>query len=149
MMLGIFCAIPPNDGNYPSPPMEVEFTTDVELVQMMPHMHLRGKDMTYHLVYPDGRDEIVLIVPKYDFNWQIVYRPAAPIRIPKGVKLHVDAHYNNATSNKFNPNPNQTVYIGRMTWEEMMAPFFGILVDPGLNQRTVLKPGQFVLDSGA
>ena len=142
-------AIPPHDQNYLAPPMEMEFTTDVELVQMMPHMHLRGKDMTYHLVYPDGRDEIVLNVPKYDFNWQIVYRPVAPIRIPKGAKLHVDAHYNNATSNKFNPNPSQTVYIGRMTWEEMMAPFFGILADPALNQRTVLKPGQFVLDSGA
>ena len=45
------------------------------LVQMMPHMHLRGKDMTYHLIYPDGRDEILLRVPKYDFNWQIVYKP--------------------------------------------------------------------------
>jgi hypothetical protein len=90
-----------------------------------------------------------LNVPKYDFNWQIVYRPSTPIRIPKGAKLHVDAHYNNGTSNKFNPNPNQTVYIGRMTWEEMMAPFFGILADTAANQRTVLKPGQFVLDSGA
>ena len=39
---------------------------------MMPHMHVRGKDMTYHLVYPDGRDEVVLSVPKYDFNWQML-----------------------------------------------------------------------------
>jgi hypothetical protein len=142
-------AIPPNDANYPSPPMEVEFTTDVELVQMMPHMHLRGKDMTYHLVYPDGRDEIVLNVPKYDFNWQIVYQPMQPIRIPKGVKLHVDAHYNNSTSNRFNPDPNRTVYIGRMTWEEMMAPFFGIIVPRDVNAATVLKRGNFVLDAGA
>lgn len=142
-------AIPPNEGNYASPPMEMEFNTDVELVQMMPHMHLRGKDMTYHLVYPDGRDEIVLNVPRYDFNWQIVYQPMKPIRIPKGAKLHVEAHFNNATTNKFNPNPNQTVYIGRMTWEEMMAPFFGILVDATINPGTVLKPGRFVLDSGA
>jgi len=127
----------------------VEFTTDVELVQMMPHMHLRGKDMTYHLVYPDGRDEIVLNVPKYDFNWQIVYQPMQPIRIPKGVKLHVDAHYNNSTSNKFNPDPNRTVYIGRMTWEEMMAPFFGIIVPRNVNAGTVLKRGNFVLDAGA
>ncbi len=142
-------AIPPNDSNYLSPPMEMEFTTDVDLVQMMPHMHLRGKDMTYHLVYPDGRDEIVLNVPKYDFNWQIVYRPQTTIRIPKGAKLHVDAHYNNGTSNKFNPNPNQTVYIGRMTWEEMMAPFFGILVPRDVEAASVLKRGNFVLDGGA
>jgi len=142
-------AIPPNDGNYLSPPLDVEFTTDVELVQMMPHMHLRGKDMTYHLIYPDGRDEIVLNVPRYDFNWQIVYKPVQPIRIPKGVKLHVDAHYNNSTSNKFNPDPSRTVFIGRMTWEEMMAPFFGVLVPKDVNPATVLKRGDFVVADGA
>jgi hypothetical protein len=142
-------AIPPNEGNYLSPPLEVEFTTDVELVQMMPHMHLRGKDMTYHLIYPDGRDEIVLNVPKYDFNWQIVYQPMKPIRVPKGVRLHVDAHYNNSPANKFNPDPSRTVYIGRMTWEEMMAPFFSVVVPKDVPAGTVLKRGNFVLDAGA
>jgi len=142
-------AIPPNEGNYSSPPMDAEFTTDVELVQMMPHMHLRGKDMTYHLVYPDGRDQIILNVPKYDFNWQIVYQPMTPIRIPKGTRVHVDAHYNNSPSNKFNPDPSRTVYIGRMTWEEMMAPFFAIIVPKDVDGATVLKRGNFVLDGGA
>ena len=88
-------------------------------------------------------------MPKYDFNWQIVYRPQTTIRIPRGAKLHVDAHYNNGTSNKFNPNPNQTVYIGRMTWEEMMAPFFGIVVPRDVDAASVLKRGNFVLDGGA
>ena len=129
--------------------MDAEFTTDVELVQMMPHMHLRGKDMTYHLVYPDGRDEVILNVPKYDFNWQIVYQPMTPIRIPKGTRVHVDAHYNNSPSNKFNPDPSRTVYIGRMTWEEMMAPFFAIIVPKDVDGATVLKRGNFVLDGGA
>jgi hypothetical protein len=142
-------AIPPNDGNYSSPPMDAEFTTDVELVQMMPHMHLRGKDMTYHLLYPDGRDEILLNVPKYDFNWQIAYQPMKPIRVPKGTRVHVDAHYNNSVSNKFNPDPTRTVYIGRMTWEEMMAPFFAIIVPKDVDGGTVLKRGNFVLDGGA
>ena len=50
----------------------------------MPHMHVRGKGMTYHLVYPDGRDQIVLSVPKYDFNWQLLYQPAKTIRVPEG-----------------------------------------------------------------
>jgi len=142
-------AIPPYEANYASPPMDAEFTTDVELVQMMPHMHLRGKDMTYHLVYPDGRDEVILNVPKYDFNWQIVYQPMKPIRVPKGTKVHVEAHYNNSTSNRFNPDPARTVRIGRMTWEEMMAPFFSIIVPEGVDGATVLKRGNFVLDGGA
>ena len=106
---------------------------------MMPHMHLRGKDMTYHVIFPDGRDQIVLSVPKYDFNWQIAYRAASPIKIPKGSRLRVEAHYNNSSSNKFNPDPNRTVYPGRMTWEEMFNPFFGVIVDKGTDPTKVLK----------
>jgi hypothetical protein len=131
--------IPPNEANWTSPRAEVEFLTDVELVQMMPHMHLRGKDMTYHVIYPDGRDEIILSVPKYDFNWQLVYLPAKPIRIPKGARLSVEAHYNNSASNKYNPDPNRTVYPGRMTWEEMFNPFFGLLIDKGTNPNQVFR----------
>jgi hypothetical protein len=132
-------AIPPNEANYASPPAEGEFGADAWMVQMMPHMHLRGKDMTYKLIFPDGREQIILNVPKYDFNWQLVYQPEKPIFIPKGTKLHVDAHYDNSAANKFNPNPNITVYPGRMTWEEMMSPFFGVIVDSKTDPSKVLK----------
>jgi hypothetical protein len=143
-------AIPPQEPNYKSPPAEAEFTADVWLVQMMPHMHLRGRDMTYHLIYPDGTDEIILSVPKYDFNWQIVYNPMKPIFAPKGSRLFIEAHYNNSSSNKFNPDPSRTVYRGRMTWEEMMSPFFAIITDAKTNPRTVLKlRGQTTIDRGA
>ena len=136
-------AIPPNEPNYKSPPFDLEFTADTELVEFMPHMHVRGKDMTYHLVYPDGRDEIVLSVPKYDFNWQLLYQPAKPLRVPKGTRMYVDAHYDNSTSNRANPNPNRRVYLGRMTWEEMMAPFFGVLIDATTDPSSVIKLGRF------
>jgi len=120
-------AIPPNDANWQSPPAEATFLQDAELVFMMPHMHFRGKDMTYVLEFPDGRKQTVLSVPHYDFNWQLGYN--ASIHVPKGTKLVVDAHFDNSANNKFNPNPNKTVYYGTMTWEEMMFPFFGVVVD--------------------
>jgi hypothetical protein len=132
-------AIPPNDGNWPSPSAQVEFLTDVKMAFMQPHMHLRGKDMTYTLVYPDGKKEVVLNVPHYDFNWQLAYEPAVPIDMPKGTKLIVNAHYDNSANNKFNPDPNRTVYYGNMTWEEMMAPFFGVIVPGNVDPKTVLK----------
>ena len=87
-------------------------------------------------------------VPKYDFNWQLLYHPMKPIRIPKGTKMHVDAHYNNSTSNKYNPNPNRTVYQGRMTWEEMFAPFFGVLIDVSTDPTKVLKLGAGAREGG-
>jgi len=120
-------AIPPNDPNWESPHAEATFQQDAELVYMMPHMHVRGKDQTWTLEYPDGRKQVVLNVPRYDFNWQIGYNAA--IRVPKGTKLRVDAHFDNSPNNKFNPNPNKTVYFGQMTWEEMMTPFFGVVVN--------------------
>jgi hypothetical protein len=134
-------AIPPNEPNWQSPPAEVVFDQDVELVYMMPHMHVRGKDMTYTLEYPDGRKEVVLNVPHYDFNWQLGYDTS--IKVPKGTKLRVDAHFDNSPNNKFNPDPNKTVYYGEMTWEEMMFPFFGVVVDKNVDPKKVLRRRAF------
>jgi len=139
-------AIPPKDGNWQSPPAEVTFTEDVELVYMMPHMHFRGKDMTYTLLYPDGTKEVVLNVPHYDFNWQLGYTTS--VKVPKGTKLHVDAHFDNSPNNKFNPNPNKTVYYGEMTWEEMMNPFFGVVVDKGVDPAKIVS-GRVPVPPGA
>ena len=130
-------AIPPNTPNWESPPAEVTFLQDAELVYLMPHMHARGKDMTYSLEYPDGRKQVILSVPRYDFNWQLGYNVS--IKVPKGTKLHVDAHFDNSTSNRSNPNPNKTVYYGSMTWEEMMNPFYSVVVPAGVDPRNVVR----------
>ena len=139
-------AIPPNDPNWSSPPAQATFTADAELVWMMPHMHLRGKDMTYVLEFPDGRRETVLNVPRYDFNWQLGYSLAKPVKVPKGTKLVVYAHFDNSASNKFNPAPNSTVYMGTMTWEEMMFPFFSVVVDRGVDPKKILRTTAVVPD---
>ena len=130
-------AIPPGDPNWQSPPADLVFLRDAELVYMMPHMHVRGKDMIYTLEFPDGRKETVLNVPHYDFNWQLGY--ATSIKVPKGTKLHVDAHFDNSPNNKFNPNPDRTVYYGEMTWEEMMSPFFGVVVDKDADPKKIIS----------
>jgi len=132
-------AIPPNDPNWESPPAEATFQEDAELVWMMPHMHVRGKDMTYKLIYPDGREEVILSVPRYDFNWQLGYAVEKPIQVPKGTKLIGTAHFDNSPNNKFNPDPSRTVYYGDMTWEEMMMPFFAVTVDKSIAPAKVLK----------
>jgi hypothetical protein len=128
-------AIPPGEPNWKSPPVDVTFTEDVKLVWMMPHMHVRGKDMRYTLTYPDGRSETILDVPHYDFNWQIGYHTG--IEVPKGTRLHVDAHFDNSPNNPSNPNPNKTVYFGGQTWEEMMSPFFAVTVDTSVDPKKV------------
>ena len=130
--------IPANDGNWAAPVGEATFVRDVEIISMMPHMHVRGKSMTYTLTYPDGKVEKILDVPHYDFNWQLKYDTS--IKVPKGSKLRVDAHYDNSANNKYNPNPNRDVYYGEQTWEEMMIGYVGVLVDdPKLDPRQLFE----------
>jgi hypothetical protein len=139
-------AIPPNDPNWESPPAEVTFLQDAELVYLMPHMHARGKDMTYTLEYPDGRKQVVLSVPRYDFNWQLGYNTS--IKVPKGSKLHVDAHFDNSAGNRANPNPNKTVYYGSMTWEEMMNPFYSLVVERDVDPENIVRSKHLQINPG-
>ena len=81
------------------------------IYQFHPHAHLRGKDFKYAVVYPDGREETVLSVPKYDFNWQLAYELETPLKLPAGSKLVVTAHYDNSRNNKYNPAPEKEVYF--------------------------------------
>jgi hypothetical protein len=109
------------------------------MVWMSPHMHIRGKAMRYWLEYPDGSKETILNVPRYDFNWQLGYEPVSPIPIPKGTRFVAVARYDNSLNNKYNPDPNRTVYWGDQTWEETMQPFFGVLVEWSTDIKNVLK----------
>jgi peroxiredoxin len=110
--------IPAGASNY-----EVEqfykFPVDSYLLSFMPHMHLRGKDFKYTFTYPDGKSEVLLWVPRYDFNWQSYYR-MKPKFMPKGTQVHCVAHFDNSVKNFNNPDPTKPVYWGDQTWEEMM-----------------------------
>ena len=131
-------AIPPNDANWQAPISEATFLEDVDLVWAMAHMHVRGKDMTYKLTYPDGSVETILSIQNYDYNWQLGYQ-FKPIRLPKGTKLTVIAHYDNSPSNRSNPDPNRTVYWGDQAWEEMMSPFFAVITGKNVDARKIIK----------
>ena len=102
---------------------------DTIITSFTPHMHMRGKDMTYTAKYPDGRVETLLSVPKYDFNWQITYQLKEAKRMPKGTEIEVVAHYDNSPQNKFNPDPTKDVRWGDQTFEEMMIGFWGTVAE--------------------
>ena len=95
---------------------------EMVLYSIQPHMHLRGKSMKYTAVYPDGREEELLNVPHYDFNWQIVYEFAKPVTLAAGTTVRVEAAWDNSTKNKYNPRPGQEVFWGEQSWDEMFSP---------------------------
>lgn len=116
-------AIPPEA---PAHPVSASYTLPHNAVAMglFAHMHLRGKDMTFRASYPDGKSETLLIVPNYNFDWQMPYRYALGAKtFPKGTKLDVLAHYDNSSFNPYNPNPKATVRDGLQTHNEMMNGF--------------------------
>jgi len=102
---------------------------DELLLEMTPHMHVRGKSFRYEAFYPDGKREVLLDVPNYDFNWQLSYELAEPKLLPKGTRIHCIATYDNSKANLVNPDPNRSVHWGDQSWEEMMIGFFNV-VDP-------------------
>ncbi len=128
--------IPAGDPNWETS-TEVEFKLDAEIVWFLPHMHLRGKDMTYELEFPNGEKQILLRVPKYDFHWQLGYDAEKPIKVTKGTRLVATAHFDNSANNKANPDPNRDVRWGDQTWEEMMVAWFGVVVDRSADPRKV------------
>jgi hypothetical protein len=97
------------------------FERDKLLLSITPHMHYRGKDVTYELVRPGGAREILLGVPRYDFGWQLVYRFRRPVRVEKGSLLIVTAHYDNSPNNAANPDPRAAIRWGDKSEEEMMT----------------------------
>lgn len=120
--------IPAGDGNHEVTACYT-FDADVHLTSYMPHMHLRGKDMKYDVVYPDGRQETLLSVPKFSFNWQAMYYLKKPVALPKGTKLIVTAHFDNSEKNKFNPDAKKMIRWGDPTYEEMMIGWMEYYVD--------------------
>jgi hypothetical protein len=115
--------IPPGEDNHV---VKAWYTSsrDELLVSMTPHMHLRGKAFTYEATFPDGEKEVLLDVPKYDFNWQLKYILEEPKLLPKGTTIKCTAIYDNSEDNPVNPNPRKSVRWGDQSYEEMMIGFY-------------------------
>jgi hypothetical protein len=124
---GLF-EIPPGDPNTKVESVGL-LQQDIHVWAIHPHMHVRGKDMTYTAMLPDGRQETLLRVPTYRFDWQLDYYLAEPKALPKGTRILVTAHYDNSPANKDNPDPTATVHYGDQTWDEMMAGYFTYTID--------------------
>lgn len=121
-------AIPPYDENFRMMGI-TPVNEDVTLYSLTPHMHLRGKSMKWWVTYPDGREEVILDVPNYDFNWQIQYELETPLKIPAGSKITNVAIYDNSPNNRWNPAPEKPVYWAQQSWDEMYQPTTQFSVD--------------------
>jgi hypothetical protein len=138
--------IPPFTENYELIGMTA-YPEAITIYQFQPHAHNRGRDFTYAVVYPDGREETLLSVPRYDHRWQMAYEPETPVKLPAGSKLVVTAHYDNSTANLHNHTPDKPVYFRdqNQSWDEMFTPFIQYSIDdrkPAGASMTAMKLGR-------
>ncbi|MFM1897725.1 MAG: hypothetical protein RLZZ385_2799 [Pseudomonadota bacterium] len=115
--------IPPYAGYHPMTASKV-FPKDSYLTMLGPHMHYRGLEADFKLVYPDGSEEMLLNVPNYQFNWQKTYDFAEPKFMPAGTRLVFNAAFDNSDMNPFNPDPSAEISFGEQTWQEMFFGFY-------------------------
>lgn len=120
-------AIPPGADNFPITSAMV-FNTEVQLLGMMPHMHVRGKAFEYKVTRPGEERETILSVPAYDFAWQSYYWLKEPMTLPPGTRIDCKAWYDNSAKNLNNPDPTASVTWGDQTYEEMMIGFIDYTV---------------------
>jgi len=131
--------IPPGDPNFE---VDAKFTLqdDATLEMLLPHMHLRGKDFEYTIVFPDGRKQEILSVPHYSFSWQLSYYLEKPMLLPKGTIIECVAHYDNSPNNPNNPDPTKEVHYGEQSWDEMMFGFFDVSFPIDKNPMDLMRP---------
>jgi len=106
----------------------VQFPADVQITASLVHAHYRGYASKLTAIYPDGKEEVILNMPHYDFNWQREYIYKDLIELPAGTKLVADYWYDNSKNNKAlygdntktRTNPDQEVVFGEQSFEEML-----------------------------
>jgi hypothetical protein len=105
---------------------DYRFNQEYILHSFLPHMHLRGKAFRYEAEYPDGRREVLLDVPRYEFDWQNIYVLAEPKPMPEGTIVRCQAQYDNSTDNLNNPDPSAEVNYGEQTNDEMLVGYMDV-----------------------
>jgi hypothetical protein len=128
--------IPPGAGAH-RVDARVTLQQEVKLESFFPHMHVRGKAMEYRAVFPTGETQLLLRVPRYDFNWQQTYYLAKPLTVPKGTRLEVTAWYDNSPNNPANPDPQSEVFWGDQSWEEMLAGFVDLAIPVSMDPLSI------------
>jgi len=131
--------IPPGEDNHPVVG-SIRVPADVQILAFLPHMHLRGKAARFDLI-ADGQTKTMLDVPRYDFNWQLLYRYAEPVNVKAGDTLRFTAWYDNSSGNPANPDPNKEVRWGPQTEDEMHLGYVEYIVSgAGLGGANPLSP---------
>jgi hypothetical protein len=137
-----FINIPPGEAGHEER-AAMPLMNDATLLNVTPHMHLLGREMSVVATKPSGEQVKLVRIPDWDFNWQTTYTFKDPIRLPKGSNLSLVAKYDNSTGNPRNPNnPPKAAHWGEQTTDEMCIAFVGFTIDQEQLTKGITVQGQ-------
>ncbi len=140
-LLGRPLRIPAGDANY-TVRASMTVPLNATLLEVMPHMHLLGKEISVTATLPDGKQLSLVRIPDWDFNWQATYAFREPVKLPRGTKIELVARYDNSANNPRNPsNPPRLVTWGEETTDEMCIAFLHYTLDHERAAQQGQRPG--------
>jgi hypothetical protein len=102
-----------------------QLPVDVKIISILPHMHYLGREAHGWAELPDGTRCELLLIKRWDFNWQTDYRYKSPVFLPKGTTVRMRFIYDNSSRNVRNPNqPPKRVTYGLQSSDEMGELWF-------------------------
>ena len=100
----------------------------MQLLAIYPHAHYLGKDIQAFATLPDGARKTLIHIPRWNLNWQAVYRYEEPVLLPKGTTVTLRYVYDNSEENPLNPNhPPVRVKAGNRSSDEMCHLWLQVL----------------------
>jgi hypothetical protein len=103
---------------------------DIQVLSFLPHMHTRATACRYKVIGEDNKSRALLDIPRYDFNWQLLYRYFEPQPVARGETIKFTVWYDNSAKNPANPDPASTVEWGKLVSDEMHLGYVEYIV-PG------------------
>ncbi len=105
------------------------FDHPVRIDSFQPHGHLRMNAASFEIFYPEtGRTEQISQISHWSATWHHshIYEPDVAPLVPTGAVLVIKQWYDNTANNPNNPDPDQWVYDGSRTGDEMSHAWIAI-----------------------
>jgi len=101
---------------------------DVDLIGIYPHAHYLGKELRATATAPDGTARTLILIPRWDLNWQAVFYYTEPVFLARGTTVSMRYVYDNSEANVANPfHPPQRVMGGNQATNEMAHLWLQVL----------------------
>lgn len=143
-------AIEPGDDDYQRH-FWMNVPADIDLVDILPHMHYIGKSAKVEATLPDGSKLPLVNIENWDFRWQSLYTFRQPVRLPAGSRIDAWLSFDNSADNPANPleNPGEVGW-GWETGDEMAEVWMTYVpVDRAESEKIYAEAGASWFRSGA